>query len=67
MTKYIVATGCTLCGMCVVECPVKAIVLGPQGARINPDLCMGCGSCYRNCASEAIQKQEDQKNGGNGQ
>jgi uncharacterized Fe-S center protein len=56
MAKYKVSTGCTFCGMCVVLCPVKAITLGPKGAHINQEKCMGCGICYLNCASEAIQK-----------
>ena len=56
---YEVKQGCTLCGMCETECPVGAIVVGKTGARIDPDKCVGCGSCADNCASEAIVAVED--------
>ncbi len=56
---YSVTQGCTYCGMCEPECPVGAIVLTKQGAVINPDLCIGCGSCADNCASEAIVPLEE--------
>jgi len=53
---YKVENGCTFCGMCVVICTKKAITLGPpKGAIINPELCIGCGACKENCASEAIK------------
>ena len=53
--QYEVVTGCTLCGMCLVECKAGAILLTPKGAKIDPNKCLGCGTCYRTCASEAIQ------------
>ena len=55
---YQVENGCTFCGMCVVSCTQKAVTLGPKGAVINPDICVGCGVCKDNCASEAIKKSE---------
>jgi uncharacterized Fe-S center protein len=58
---YIVDHGCTLCGTCVVECPIGAVVLGPKGARIDQERCTGCGTCAENCASEAIRKQETER------
>ncbi|MBQ6646400.1 MAG: 4Fe-4S binding protein [Clostridia bacterium] len=45
--------------MCETECPVGAIVVGKTGAHIDPDKCVGCGSCADNCASEAIVAVED--------
>jgi Fe-S-cluster-containing hydrogenase component 2 len=42
--------------MCTYVCPVQAIQLLPDGAHIDLEKCIGCGICYRNCASEAIQK-----------
>ena len=55
---YQVKQGCTLCGMCMVECPAEAISMTPKGAFIDPDKCIGCGSCEMNCASEAIVPEE---------
>lgn len=56
MVKFVyeVSNGCTLCGMCIYECPVGAIKMTKAGALINKDLCRGCGLCADNCASEAI-------------
>ena len=51
---YEVKQGCTLCGMCIYECPVSAITMTSKGARIDPKVCIGCGECAGNCASEAI-------------
>jgi MinD superfamily P-loop ATPase len=57
---YHVENGCTICGMCAVICAQKAITIGPKGAVINPDVCIGCGNCKANCASEAIKAPEKQ-------
>lgn len=58
MKKYKISGGCTLCGMCLYECPKKAITMTETGAVIDPEKCVGCGRCYDNCASEAIRKYE---------
>ncbi|MDF2924181.1 MAG: methyl-viologen-reducing hydrogenase delta subunit [Paenibacillaceae bacterium] len=55
---YAVTGGCTLCGMCLYECPAGAIAMEQTGARIDGRHCTGCGRCARNCASEAIRKTE---------
>lgn len=60
MAVYMVTQGCTLCGMCVYECPHGAITLTANGAWIDPKKCVGCGRCAENCASEAITKMEEQ-------
>ena len=52
--KYQVLRGCTFCNTCIFECPVNAITMTNEGARINLEKCTGCGTCYDNCASEAI-------------
>lgn len=54
MAKYQVSQGCTLCGTCLYECPAGAISIGTEGAKINDDICIDCGRCMKNCASEAI-------------
>ncbi|HPG73332.1 MAG TPA: 4Fe-4S binding protein, partial [Bacteroidales bacterium] len=50
-------TKCTQCFACVRSCPVRAIQVGPdeKGIVINLKRCIGCGNCYVNCASKAIQ------------
>ncbi|MFH0940216.1 MAG: 4Fe-4S dicluster domain-containing protein [Planctomycetota bacterium] len=58
---YVVSRGCTICGTCMPECPVKAITLTKGGAVIDPKKCKGCGVCYDNCASEAIERREVKK------
>lgn len=56
MTKMFAVThGCVFCGTCILICPVQAIVMDKNGARIDPEKCQGCGQCAENCASEAIQ------------
>ena len=63
MKKYNVTRGCTFCGTCLFECPRQAITLGKEGAVINQKICIGCGQCYENCASEAIELLSDDTNG----
>ena len=54
---------CKGCGLCVDACPKKIIALakdklnakGHSPAIItDQEKCIGCGQCYKNCASEAI-------------
>jgi len=54
--KYSITRGCTFCGTCIYECPVKAISMTVNGAVIDQKKCTGCGRCYKNCASEAIEQ-----------
>lgn len=55
---YSVTHGCTLCNTCTSDGPAGAITLERDGAHINEKLCVGCGNCYDNCASEAIERRE---------
>lgn len=55
---YVVSNGCTICGMCMMECVRGAISIARDGAHIDPNKCIGCGRCYKNCASEAIRRVE---------
>ena len=55
-TVYKVTRGCTACGTCMIECPVKAITATACGAEIDPAKCRGCGLCADNCPAEAIVK-----------
>lgn len=58
MIIYEVSQGCTICGMCSIQCPARAIKVTPRGAVIDQEKCIRCGKCYRNCASEAIARKE---------
>ena len=54
MKKYSVEAGCCFCQECQYACPVGAITMDSKGAHIDQEKCIGCGQCYKNCASEAI-------------
>ena len=54
MKKYSVEAGCCFCQECQYACPVGAISMDSKGAHIDQEKCIGCGQCYKNCASEAI-------------
>ncbi|MEW6442751.1 MAG: 4Fe-4S binding protein [bacterium] len=58
----VAADRCTLCGVCVDACPVKALSFAPSGAqeqvRVKEDLCMGCGQCAYRCPETAITLKE---------
>ncbi len=60
---YRVSRGCTFCNTCIFECPVGAIAMTNQGAEIDETRCTGCGVCYDNCASQAIERVETDKKG----
>jgi ferredoxin len=55
---YDVRGGCVCCTTCRNLCPTGAVDIGPDGARIDPDLCVGCGKCAENCPVEAIMPVE---------
>ncbi|MDP8210713.1 MAG: DUF362 domain-containing protein [Candidatus Stygibacter australis] len=40
-------SSCVVCGLCVKECPGKAITLEP--VKISKELCIGCGKCIGVC------------------
>ena len=51
---------CARCKTCYLNCPQDAISYVRKGllsggyCRVNPDLCVGCGSCTRLCITGAI-------------
>ena len=53
---------CTFCGVCVEQCPVKAISMnqddGAKDLDVKEDLCIGCGQCAYHCPEEAITLKE---------
>jgi ferredoxin len=48
-----------LCGACIVGCESDAITEGVTQAHIDPEKCVECGTCERNCPSEAIYYLEE--------
>jgi Na+-translocating ferredoxin:NAD+ oxidoreductase subunit B len=47
---------CMGCGICHEKrCPVKAIVLEDEKAKVLPGKCIGCGLCASACPTEAIE------------
>lgn len=53
---------CTLCGLCVNECPFGAIEIKEGKIEIN-EKCTLCGLCVKVCPSEALFKEEKGKEG----
>jgi Pyruvate/2-oxoacid:ferredoxin oxidoreductase delta subunit len=45
---------CIGCGECTNICPVNAVEIVEDRARVNLDWCIGCGVCAVVCPSEAI-------------
>ena len=49
---------CSGCGLCLGECPMRAILSGDAGSdgtvRVDPDKCIGCGLCVSSCADGAV-------------
>jgi len=45
---------CTGCGLCVDACPVEAISMEDDKAKVDKDKCTECGLCVEECPNEAI-------------
>lgn len=50
---------CTGCGICVEQCPVNAIDLEHDKARINMDDCIRCGKCHDVCPQDAVRHDSE--------
>jgi heterodisulfide reductase subunit A len=51
---FIIPGRCNLCGICIDQCPTKAIKKGKKEVTIDPISCVGCGICVPLCPEEAI-------------
>ena len=45
---------CVQCGICVMSCPVQAMIEKDGRIHITPDYCKGCGVCINECPKQAI-------------
>ena len=55
MAVQIDGAKCTGCGLCVDACPVEAISLENDKAKVDAEKCVDCGQCVEQCPSEAIR------------
>ena len=46
---------CIGCNVCVERCPVDAISMENEKAKINMEECIHCGTCHSVCPSEAVR------------
>jgi len=51
---FVISDLCDGCGACVPVCPVNAISMQDNKARVDPFQCTGCGACVPVCPQEAI-------------
>jgi len=49
---------CTLCGICVKNCPVDAITMDDR-ITVDFDTCNGCGICAEKCPKKVIKIIDD--------
>ena len=61
--KYRVLGGCVKCMTCIYQCPLQAITMIPDvSAQIDPEKCVGCGTCYDSCQPGAIVPYNPEEN-----
>lgn len=51
------AKKCSLCGLCVEQCPFGALTMGKHGIEVG-DTCRMCGVCVRRCPEQAIRFEQ---------
>lgn len=50
---------CIGCGVCVDDCPVDAISMQDEKAKINMEDCIHCGTCHSVCPQEAVRHDSE--------
>lgn len=51
----VLTSKCTGCRLCIINCPVDAIVMQGETTYIKEDVCIGCGDCLVVCRDDAIK------------
>jgi len=52
---------CTLCGICVDNCPNEALILSDNGIIRDDNLCNTCGSCVEACPDNVMELIGEEK------
>jgi ferredoxin len=50
---------CVGCNVCVEKCPVNAISMENEKAKINMQECIHCGTCHSVCPQEAVRHDSE--------
>ena len=50
---------CIGCNVCVEKCPVEAITMKKDKAKINMEKCIHCGTCHSVCPQEAVRHDSE--------
>ena len=58
MAYFINTDKCSGCGLCLDECPVRAIQKDGDTYVIDPNVCTECGYCSDICPEDAIFGEE---------
>jgi len=53
---YTISDSCVMCGRCIAECPVNAVIECGGAVRIDTETCIDCGICSAVCPAGAAQR-----------
>ncbi len=54
MTAIVNAETCNACGECIQACPLDAISIQENMAKVDPETCGDCGACVDVCPTESL-------------